>query len=221
MSFLSVLPAVLGTAATDLAGVGAAVEAANRAAAAQTTAVLAAAQDEVSVAIASLFGMHGQAYQSLSGQAAAFNNAFVQLLNGGAGSYAAAETAAAQPFQSLIDVINAQFVAQTGRPLIGNGTNGAPGTGQAGTPGGWLLGNGGAGGSGAPSAAVDGGKGGAGGAAGLFGSGGAGGTGGSTSASGKAGGAGGAGGNAMLIGAGGLGGAGGASTNAAGGGLGG
>ena len=36
----------------------------------------------------------------------------------------------------------------TGRPLVGNGANGTPGTGQAGAPGGWLYGNGGAGGSG-------------------------------------------------------------------------
>ncbi len=35
----------------------------------------------------------------------------------------------------------------TGRPLVGNGANAAPGTGQNGAPGGWLLGDGGAGGS--------------------------------------------------------------------------
>ena len=43
-----------------------------------------------------------------------------------------------------------QIVAATGRPLVGNGTNGAPGTGQNGGPGGILWGPGGDGGSGAP-----------------------------------------------------------------------
>src|SRR5258705_13776348 len=37
-----------------------------------------------------------------------------------------------------------------GRPRVGNGADGAPGTGEDGQPGGWLRGNGGNGGSGAP-----------------------------------------------------------------------
>ncbi|ORA10877.1 PE family protein, partial [Mycobacterium angelicum] len=187
MSFVIALPEVMGTAATDLAGIGSALESAGAAAAAHTTGLLAAAQDEVSVAIAELFGAHGQAYQSASAQAAAFHQQFVQALTGSAGSYATAESAAAQPLQSLLDVINAQLVAQTGRPLIGNGANGAAGTGQNGGAGGWLIGNGGAGGSGTSTAGADGGKGGTGGAAGLFGSGGAGGAGGTATTAGKAG----------------------------------
>ncbi|WP_338150824.1 PGRS repeat-containing protein, partial [Mycobacterium marinum] len=55
--------------------------------------------------------------------------------------------------------MNEPALALTGRPLIGNGANGAPGTGVDGAPGGWLLGNGGAGGSGA--AGMPGGNGGA------------------------------------------------------------
>ncbi|WP_186241598.1 PE family protein, partial [Mycobacterium simulans] len=215
MSFVSTVPDVLATAASDLASIGATLESANAAAAAQTTGLLSAAQDEVSIAIAELFGAHGQAYQSVSAQAAAFHQQFVQTLTGSAGSYATAESAAAQPLQSLLDVVNAQFVAQTGRPLIGNGANGAPGTGQNGGAGGWLIGNGGAGGSGTSSTTADGGKGGAGGAGGLFGSGGAGGAGGNATGAAGAGGAGGAGGNATLIGAGGAGGAGGFSENGA------
>ncbi|MCV7078466.1 PE family protein, partial [Mycobacterium szulgai] len=146
MSFVIAVPDVLSTAASDLAGIGSALDSAGAAAAAHTTGLLAAAQDEISVAIAELFGAHGQAYQSASAQAAAFHQQFVQTLTGSAGSYATAESAAAQPLQSLLDVVNAQFVAQTGRPLIGNGTNGAAGTGQNGGAGGWLIGNGGAGG---------------------------------------------------------------------------
>ncbi|MCQ4365815.1 PE family protein, partial [Mycobacterium gordonae] len=169
MSFVNVLPAVLADAATDLAGIGFAVNAANQAAAVHTAAVLAAAEDEVSVAVAGLFEAHCRAYQSVGAQAAAFQGRFLGLLASGAGDYAAAEAAAAQPLQSVIGVINGQFVALTGRPLIGNGTNGAPGTGQSGTPGGWLVGNGGAGGSGTSSTTDDGGTGGAGAVGGLFG----------------------------------------------------
>ncbi len=86
MSFVSVLPALIGTAATDSAGIGSAVTAANQAAAARTSAVPAAAEDEVSVAIAGLFGSHGQAYQALGAQAAAFQSEFVHLLTTGAGT---------------------------------------------------------------------------------------------------------------------------------------
>jgi len=129
--------------------IGFTISAANAAAAAPTTGLLAAGADEVSAAVAALFGAHGQAHQALSAQAAAFHQEFVRALSAGAGSYAGAEAAAASPLQSLLDPINAQVQATIGRPLIGNGTNGTPGTGQDGTPGGWLVGNCEAGGSGA------------------------------------------------------------------------
>ncbi|WP_414855596.1 PE family protein, partial [Mycobacterium gordonae] len=48
-------PELLAAAAADVAGIGSSLRAANSAAAVPTTAVLAAAGDEVSVAIASLF----------------------------------------------------------------------------------------------------------------------------------------------------------------------
>nr|WP_081290974.1 PE family protein [Mycobacterium asiaticum] len=162
MSFVIAMPELMASAATDLAGIGTALESASAAAAAHTTGLVAAAQDEVSIAIATLFGAHGQQYQTLSAQAAAFHQQFVQTLTGNGASYAMAESAAAQPLQSLLDVINSPFVTATGRPLIGNGANGAPGTGQNGGAGGWLLGNGGAGGSGTSTAGADGGAGGAG-----------------------------------------------------------
>jgi len=97
----------------------------------------------VSAAIAALFGAHGQAYQALSAQGAAFHDQFVQALTAGAGSYAAAEAANASPLQDLLNLVNAPFEVVLGRPLIGNGANGAPGTGENGAPGGILIGNGG------------------------------------------------------------------------------
>ncbi|CCK63109.1 Conserved protein of unknown function, PE-PGRS family protein (fragment) [Mycobacterium canettii CIPT 140070017] len=59
MSFVSVAPQLVSTAAADAARIASAINTANTAAAAATTMVLAAAQDEVSTAIAALFGSHG------------------------------------------------------------------------------------------------------------------------------------------------------------------
>ncbi|QUR67253.1 PE family protein [Mycobacterium spongiae] len=95
MSFVVAAPELLAAAASDLEGVGSAVTAANAAAAAATTRVAAAAADEVSAAIAALFGAHALEYQAISAQAAAFSERFAQALNAGAGSYASAEAAAA------------------------------------------------------------------------------------------------------------------------------
>jgi len=177
MSYLIAAPDLMATAAADVAGIGASLNAAHAAAATPTTALVSAAGDEVSAAIAALFSSHGQEYQTLNAQAAAFHAQFVQALNGAGSAYAAAEAANASPLQTLEDailgVINAPTNLLLGRPLIGDGTNGAPGTGQAGGAGGILWGNGGAGGSGAPGQA-----GGRGGDAGLFGNGGVGGAGG-------------------------------------------
>ncbi|MCV7078532.1 PE family protein, partial [Mycobacterium szulgai] len=179
MSFVMAAPQVLETAATDLASLGSALSAANAAAAAPITALSAAAEDEVSLAIAALFSGHAEGYQALSAQATAFHQRFVQALTAGASAYASAEAANASPLQALLDAVNAPSQALTGRPLIGNGANAAPGTGNNGGDAGWLLGDGGAGGSGTPdTVGTGGGTGGRGGAAGLFGSGGAGGAGG-------------------------------------------
>jgi hypothetical protein len=221
MSYVVVVPELLSAAATNVAGIGSAVSAANAAAAVPTTQLLAAAADEVSAAVASLFTEHAAEYQALSAQVEAFHQQFVQSLTAAAGSYAAAEAVNAGPLQAALDLINAPTQALTGRPLVGNGANGAPGTGQNGGAGGWLSGNGGDGGSGAPGQA-----GGNGGSAGLIGNGGAGGQGGAAVTANAApaggrggagglwygdGGAGGRGGTGVAGGVGGVGGAGGAA----------
>lgn len=56
MSLVIATPQLLATAALDLASIGSQVSAANAAAAMPTTEVVAAAADEVSAAIAGLFG---------------------------------------------------------------------------------------------------------------------------------------------------------------------
>ncbi|WP_163761712.1 PE family protein, partial [Mycobacterium paragordonae] len=129
MSYVIASPDVLSAAASDLAGLGATLERANAVAAASTTELLAAAQDEVSTAIAALFGNHGQAYQTISAQAAAFHSQFLQNLSTGAGAYGIAEATNAAPLagleQAVLGAINAPTQALLGRPLIGDGANGS------------------------------------------------------------------------------------------------
>ncbi|BDB44457.1 MULTISPECIES: PE family protein [Mycobacterium] len=93
MSYLSMAPEWVTAAAADLAGIGSALGAAGSAAAGATTAVLPAGADEVSAAVAELFGAHGQAFQEVSARAAQFHDQFVQTLRSGAGAYASAEAA--------------------------------------------------------------------------------------------------------------------------------
>src|ERR1700742_4052720 len=127
MSFVIAAPELVTAVATDVADIGSALKIAHAAASVPTSNVLAAAEDEVSTAIASLFGAHGQAYQALSAEAAAFHQQFVQLMNAGAAKYAAAEAANANPLQAagneLLKAVNAPTEALAGRPLIGNGAN--------------------------------------------------------------------------------------------------
>lgn len=136
MSYVLATPEMVAAAANNLAQIGSTLSAANAAALAPTTGVLAAGADEVSAAVASLFSGHAQAYQTLGTQAAAFHERFIQALSTAAGAYGSAEAANASPLQQALNVINAPTQTLLGRPLIGNGTNGAPGTGQAGGPGG-------------------------------------------------------------------------------------
>jgi hypothetical protein len=137
MSYVIAAPEMIASAATDVASIGSTLNGANAAAAVPTTGVLAAAEDEVSAAIAELFSEHGRAFQALSAQAAAFHEQFVQALTAGAGSYAATEAANGSSLQTLVQhllgAINAPSVALTGHPLI-NGAPGAAGTGANGVP---------------------------------------------------------------------------------------
>ncbi|WP_156745941.1 PE family protein, partial [Mycobacterium sp. 1423905.2] len=89
-SYLIAAPEPLAAAAADFARIGSALRSANVAAAAATTQVVSAAQDEVSAAIATLFGAFGQEYQALTAQTALFHDEFVRALSVGAGAYSAA-----------------------------------------------------------------------------------------------------------------------------------
>lgn len=93
MSFLIAAPESMVAAATDLASIGSTVTAAHMAATTPTVAVIPAAADEVSSSVAHLFSQAAQEYHSLAGQAAAYQEQFVQQLTSSAGTYASAEAA--------------------------------------------------------------------------------------------------------------------------------
>jgi hypothetical protein len=100
MPYVIAAPEMIAAAATDLATIGSTLSAAHTAAA-PTLVVIPAAADEVSASVAHLFSQHAHDYQALAGQAAAFQDQFVQHLTAGAGSYAATEAANAAVLQPL------------------------------------------------------------------------------------------------------------------------
>ncbi|EFP39496.1 putative PE family protein, partial [Mycobacterium tuberculosis SUMu008] len=153
MSFVVTAPPVLASAASDLGGIASMISEANAMAAVRTTALAPAAADEVSAAIAALFSSYARDYQTLSVQVTAFHVQFAQTLTNAGQLYAVVDVGNGvllKTEQQVLGVINAPTQTLVGRPLIGDGTHGAPGTGQNGGAGGILWGNGGNGGSGAP-----------------------------------------------------------------------
>jgi len=100
------------------------------------------AEDEVSTAICGAVLLHGESFQVLSAAGAAFHDQFVQNLSAGAQSYVSAEAAIfrrSAPIR-LRRLAGSGYrdqcasLAFTGRPLIGNGVNSAPGTGKTAQP---------------------------------------------------------------------------------------
>jgi PE family len=96
VSFVTAVPELVQSAAQNLAGIRSSLANAASSVAGPTTGIAAAAQDEVSVAIASMFGNFGQEFQALSAQAQTFHAQFVNLMNASAAAYAGAETANAR-----------------------------------------------------------------------------------------------------------------------------
>ncbi|WP_160040571.1 PE family protein [Mycobacterium interjectum] len=100
MSYVITVPDAVQGAAQDLAGIRASLTEA-AAAAGPTTGIAASAGDEVSIAIASLFGSAGQQFQALNAQAQAFHAEFETLLSAGAAAYVGAEAANAGQVLSM------------------------------------------------------------------------------------------------------------------------
>ena len=121
MSFVTVASDAVANAAGTLEGIGSGLSSARTAAAAPTVGIAAAAQDEVSAAIAKLFSGFGQEFQAVSAQAQAFHDQFVNTLSGTMEQYAIAEAYAAQ---GLLHTVNPPTEALLGLPLIGTGVGG-------------------------------------------------------------------------------------------------
>lgn len=119
LSFISVGAEVMAAAAADLATIGSNIAEADACAAASITGVIPAAEDEVSTAIAGLFGLYAGDFRNLSAQAAAFHSRLVQGVNVAAQAYTFAEasnTSALQTAaQDVLDVMEAPA-----RPLLGH-----------------------------------------------------------------------------------------------------
>lgn len=111
MSFLTTQPEALTYAAGKLQTLGSALADENTAAAVPTTNLAPAGADEVSGMQATLFAAYGSLYQSVSAQATAIHELFVNTLGTSADSYAATEAAnsiaAASPLSALSGISNA------------------------------------------------------------------------------------------------------------------
>lgn len=116
MSYVIATPEALAAAVTDIAGIGSSLSAANAAAAVPTTEILAAAADEISTAVASLFGAHALDYQSLSARVASFQTQFMDSLFAGAQRYAGAE------------LLNGSLLRDVAERLLGGGRPGSDGS---------------------------------------------------------------------------------------------
>jgi hypothetical protein len=119
MSYVLTTPEMLAAAATDVGNIGSAISTASSNAAGPTIGLLPAAEDEVSAAIAKLFGAYGQEYQALVSQASAFHNDFTQALAGAGNAYLEAEAAnSALTSGPSITAMTSMAKAASADPLI-------------------------------------------------------------------------------------------------------
>jgi hypothetical protein len=93
MSFVSIVPEILSTAADNLQSVGLRLQTQNTAAVIPTTGLTPPASDAVSTLTAMQFAAHAHAYQAVSAQSAAVHEMFVAMLTAGAEAYATTEAA--------------------------------------------------------------------------------------------------------------------------------
>jgi hypothetical protein len=93
MAYVSTVPAAIAAAATQLEGIGNSFSAESAAAATPTSALAPAGSDEVSALQASVFSTYGQLYQTVSAQAQAIHQQFVNTLQSSSSSYQDTETA--------------------------------------------------------------------------------------------------------------------------------
>jgi hypothetical protein len=93
MVYVLTQPQVMATAAADVAAIGTTVNEATAAAAGRTSGVVAAAADEVSAAVATVFGAYAREWQALLTRAAVFHSEFARALAAAGNAYADADAA--------------------------------------------------------------------------------------------------------------------------------
>jgi len=106
MSYVLTEPDMVATAATDAESIGSALSTAVTDAAGPTTDLAAAAEDEVSAAVAKLFGAYAQEYQAIIAKAEAFHSEFTRALGAAANAYEHAETAATALLSSELPTVS-------------------------------------------------------------------------------------------------------------------
>ena len=100
MSFVVAATEAVASAAQDLTNIGSTIDAASAVAGASTRGELAAAADQVSVAVGQMFSEHAEAYQGIRTQIADFHQQFVQNVSAAGQAYATAEAQNASPLQT-------------------------------------------------------------------------------------------------------------------------
>ncbi len=137
-SYVVAAPEAVALASQDLTGIGETIKGATAAAAPSTTELVAAAHDEVSAAIANVFGNYAEEFQTLTAHAAQFHTQFGHALSTAGANYAASE---ASNVSLLVRGLQQQFFDQgffspfiylTGQPLFGKQAVGPVVTGTTG-----------------------------------------------------------------------------------------
>ncbi|WP_407684910.1 PE family protein [Mycobacterium sp. HUMS_1102779] len=132
MSYVLTSPQLMTTAAADLEAVDASIGAAQAAAAGSTSGVVAAGRDEVSAAVAAVFGAYGRAYRRAVEEAAAFHAEFTRALAAAGNAYAHAEAANAALLSGQTPIGSAAAPPLTALIMGGTG-NSAPAPGYIGS----------------------------------------------------------------------------------------
>jgi PE family len=137
-SYVIAATEAFGVVSGDLTGIEEAIKGAAAAATPSTTGIVAAAEDEVSAAIARFFGSYAEDFHALTAQATLFHDRFVGALSAAGTAYAAAE---ASDVSLLVQGLQQQFfdkgifspfIYLTGQPLFGKAAVGPAVTGTTG-----------------------------------------------------------------------------------------
>jgi len=116
VSFVSVEPEGVSSAAGNLESIGSTLNVANSAAAAPTAGLQPAAADQVSAAVTAAFAQHAQDYQFIGAQVSAFHDQFVGTLNAGVAQYATTEVDNAAQ-QAVASTVNGPAQALLRQPI--------------------------------------------------------------------------------------------------------